>query len=677
MRRLVLFLFSLLLLQQTYSQAGTLDPTYGNGGISADFPRQMKAESFAVGPDGKTVLGGAIPDPDQYRIAVISRLTANGALDKTFSGDGILVEHDINVALFGLDVAVQKDGKVLAAGVETGTGAEGEMQQQIIVIRYNKDGTRDITFGAGGKAAASSGSVAIGSAPELVVLSDGKIVMVTEDRYPDVTSGMVTIFNPNGTTSDSYNTPVMNDPDNPHIYLAAYPEGGGYALSYAVDPETVAIYSTRFGTKTFAAENANYYNRLTILKNGKVAFLSPLADKTVITVLKTDGTKDSSFSGDGIRHLTDIRSGNIISDAKGRIIVEGNRIGYGLGFLRLNVNGSTDTGFGDNGFVRSDYTLGVAVYGNRLFVAGERNIAAYLLYTDPRYVKVNLFAGSDPIASSEWNNWNNLRSLHYNNFYYSDSTISSIDAVLSARNGVNDNGSSYVGGMAPPRVLRHSSQNTGTRTLTLSGLTVSKRYSIELYASRNANSGDTTVFTVDGVSKKIGTYRNNTNKATFANLAPNAQGQIVVTISSTKTYNYLNGFTLTESFASTVPAMDNSITIQKKGETIVEGGDLQVSAYPNPAPKAFTLQLRSSNAQPLQVRVLDMAGRVVEAKQNIAANTSLSLGSGYRAGVYYVEIIARNPTQPDKTGEAKLKGPTFTLRRYVAVPPFLLVLRSY
>jgi hypothetical protein len=137
---------------------------------------------------------------------------------------------------------------------------------------------------------------------------------------------------------------------------------------------------------------------------------------------------------------------------------------------------------------------------------------------------VNLFAGSDPIASSEWNNWNNLRSLHYNNFYYSDSTISSIDAVLSARNGVNDNGSSYVGGMAPPRVLRHSSQNTGTRTLTLSGLTVSKRYSIELYASRNANSGDTTVFTVDGVSKKIGTYRNNTNKATFANLAPNAQG---------------------------------------------------------------------------------------------------------------------------------------------------------
>jgi hypothetical protein len=144
---------------------------------------------------------------------------------------------------------------------------------------------------------------------------------------------------------------------------------------------------------------------------------------------------------------------------------------------------------------------------------------------------------------------------------------------------------------------------------------------------------------VDGVSKKIGTYRNNTNKATFTNLAPNAQGQIVVTISSTKTYNYLNGFTLTESFASTVPAMDNSITIQKKGETIVEGGDLQVSAYPNPAPKAFTLQLRSSNAQPLQVRVLDMAGRVVEARQNVAANTSLSFGAAYQPGIYYVEII--------------------------------------
>jgi hypothetical protein len=408
-----------------------------------------------------------------------------------------------------------------------------------------------------------------------------------------------------------------------------------------VDPETVKIYSTRFGTKTFESGNGGFRNRHTILNNGRVAFLSESNGKTTITLLKADGTLDSSFSGDGVRELVNFDASSITSDAKGRIIAQGLRTGtgYGYGFLRLNRNGSIDTGFGDNGFVRSDYTGPLAVYGNRLFAISSNNIGAYLLYTDPRYVKVNLFAGSDPIASSEWNNWNNLRSLHYNNFYYSDSTISSIDAVLSARNGVNDNGSSYVGGMAPPRVLRHSSQNTGTRTLTLSGLTVSKRYSIELYASRNANSGDTTVFTVDGVSKKIGTYRNNTNKATFANLAPNAQGQIVVTISSTKTYNYLNGFTLTESFASTVPAMDNSITIQKKGETIVEGGDLQVSAYPNPAPKAFTLQLRSSNAQPLQVRVLDMAGRVVEAKQNIAANTSLSLGSGYRAGVYYVEII--------------------------------------
>jgi hypothetical protein len=34
-----------------------------------------------------------------------------------------------------------------------------------------------------------------------------------------------------------------------------------------------------------------------------------------------------------------------------------------------------------------------------------------------------------------------------------------------------------------------------------------------------------------------------------------------------------------------------------------------------------------------------MAGRVVEARQNVAANTSLSFGAAYQPGIYYVEII--------------------------------------
>jgi uncharacterized delta-60 repeat protein len=640
MRRLVLSLFSLLLVQHVFSQIGTLDLTYRNGG-SADYPGGLNPYDLAVGPDGKIAVVGFVRDPSSYLLAAVARYTANGAVDKTFRGGGFLIEQDFNAAIFGLDVAVQKDGKVLVAGIEGGAGS-GE--ERVAVIRYNQNGTRDETFSGDGKAAESSGGfVATGSGPEIAVLSDGRIVVVAT-YGEEGSSGKVTIFNPDGTIYGSYGTPGLDETGNSHVYLVAYPDGAGYVLSYQKTPETVGIYSSRFGEKTFTSGISGmigYYQRHTIFQNGKIAFLSSKADTTIITKLNADGTLDATFSGDGIRQIANFDASSIIADPKGRLIIQGRRTGagFGSGFLRLNVNGSIDTGFGDNGFVRSDYGGKLAVYGNRLFAVGEYNIAAYLLYTDPRYVKVNLFAGVDPIVSSEWNNWNNLRSLHYNNFYYSDSTVSSIDAVLSARNGVNDNGSSYVGGMAPPRVLRHSSQNTGTRTLTLSGLTVSKRYSIELYASRNANPTDTTVFTVNGVSQKIGTYRNNTNRATFTNLAPNAQGQIVVTISSTKTYNYLNGFTLTENFASMVQAMDNSVTIQKKGETIVEGGDLQVSAYPNPAPKAFTLQLRSSNAQPLQVRVLDMAGRVVEARQNVAANTSLSFGAAYQPGIYYVEII--------------------------------------
>jgi hypothetical protein len=79
----------------------------------------------------------------------------------------------------------------------------------------------------------------------------------------------------------------LDDTDNYHVYLSAYPDGGGYVLSYAVDPETVKIYSTRFGTKTFESGNGGFRNRHTILNNGKVAFLSESNGKTTITLFES------------------------------------------------------------------------------------------------------------------------------------------------------------------------------------------------------------------------------------------------------------------------------------------------------------------------------------------------------------------------------------------------------
>jgi hypothetical protein len=108
-----------------------------------------------------------------------------------------------------------------------------------------------------------------------------------------------------------------------------------------------------------------------------------------------------------------------------------------------------------------------------------------------------------------------------------------------------DNGSAYGGTMAPPEVLRYASSSSSARTLTFSGLSTANTYSLELYASRN-NTGYSTVFTVGTTSVTVVTDKNLTNKASFVRLVPSASGQVVVSIKGSTTFNYLNGFVLTE-----------------------------------------------------------------------------------------------------------------------------------
>ena len=66
---------------------------------------------------------------------------------------------------------------------------------------------------------------------------------------------------------------------------------------------------------------------------------------------------------------------------------------------------------------------------------------------------------------------------------------------------------------------------------------------------------------------------------------------------------------------------------------------LDVKASPNPSAGFFTLRTQSVSAVHLQLKVLDMLGRVVETKKNIEANSTITLGSNYRPGTYLVEVI--------------------------------------
>jgi dienelactone hydrolase len=269
-----------------------------------------------------------------------------------------------------------------------------------------------------------------------------------------------------------------------------------------------------------------------------------------------------------------------------------------------------------------------------------------------KQVKVNLYGGIYPYNNVSWNNWNVKSTLSSGALRYWDATGSSIAVSLSQSNGVSDNGTTYGSGMAPAEVLRYITSGSAERFLTLKGLSPSYSYSLELYASRGI-SGNSTIFKTGSATQTIATYKNLTNKAVFTNLVPNTSGQIIVSIDKTASYNYLNGFMLTE--YGKVPAnkapvanagTDKIITLPTNSVKLSgsgSDGDGKIRCYTwdkvagpsqyiinNPGSAATTVSGLTAGVYTFRLTVMDNgAARDVDDVQ-VTVNQALTTTSNYR-----------------------------------------------
>jgi hypothetical protein len=66
--------------------------------------------------------------------------------------------------------------------------------------------------------------------------------------------------------------------------------------------------------------------------------------------------------------------------------------------------------------------------------------------------------------------------------------------------------------------------------------------------------------------------------------------------------------------------------------------ELKVTVLGNPTTTYFTLKFASRYETPLNLRVMDASGRVVDAKSKLGSNSSLQIGHNYTSGTYYAEI---------------------------------------
>jgi uncharacterized delta-60 repeat protein len=183
-----------------------IDTSFGSAGKATLERFGGDRSSMALQADGKIVMvGGTFVD------FILARFNADGSIDRCFGIDG-KVTTDMGSGLRqeeALAVAIQSDGKIIVVGYAAidATPPAPNLPSTFAIARYNSDGTLDTGFGTGGRV---SGNVN-GLARTVAIQPDGKIVLAGdfEIELPDGTFAsdiVVARFNANGSLDLPFGT---------------------------------------------------------------------------------------------------------------------------------------------------------------------------------------------------------------------------------------------------------------------------------------------------------------------------------------------------------------------------------------------------------------------------------------------------------------------------------------
>jgi len=152
-------------LMARYEVDGDLDASFGTGG-KVTLPTGARASAVALQSDGKVIVGGrSLAPPESFLVA---RYDTSGTLDPTF-GTGGIVTTPIGLSSGVAAVAVELDDRIVAVGTAATVGGS-----DFAVAYYDVDGTLDASFGTGGIVTTTIGTAA--AATTVVLQPNGKII---------------------------------------------------------------------------------------------------------------------------------------------------------------------------------------------------------------------------------------------------------------------------------------------------------------------------------------------------------------------------------------------------------------------------------------------------------------------------------------------------------------------
>lgn len=206
---------SLALAVVRYTPTGTLDSTFNHTGIvtlSIGSDGSL-GRGVAIQPDGKIVVAGSSGDcyyhaPDIGDFAIV-RYTITGSLDTSFNNTGIVTTPIGTGCDTAFSVAIQPDGKIVAAGYSE---QDHSGNRDFAVARYTITGALDSTFNHTGIVTTSFASSQEGY--RLAIQPDGKIVVVGGySRYIDDANFTVIRYTDSGALDTSFNlTGIITTP---------------------------------------------------------------------------------------------------------------------------------------------------------------------------------------------------------------------------------------------------------------------------------------------------------------------------------------------------------------------------------------------------------------------------------------------------------------------------------
>jgi len=291
-----------------------------DGKVTTDFGSESRGASVAVQADGKILVAGVNSHAGDNDFA-LARYNRDGSLDASFGQNGKLTT-DFGSNEQGNSVVLLSDGKILVAGSGSSGGS-------FALARYTSDGSLDATFDGDGKVA-----TVFGFGNSATLQADGKILVAGS-----VYSGQSTYYD---------------------FALARYNSDGSLDASFDGDGKVVTDFAS-----TSAGATRDEAQSILVQADGKIvlAGYSSIGNNFIFALARynQNGSLDTSFDGDGkvttgfgASTSSSIYSATLQPD--GKILVAGSSgvLISDFALARYNSDGSLDTSFGGNGKVMTE-----------------------------------------------------------------------------------------------------------------------------------------------------------------------------------------------------------------------------------------------------------------------------------------------------------------------------------